>query len=68
MRHSHPTEDQMHTDASSPSSSAEGGTTLCTKDVGVNTDRDDLSRMEHRVQELEREVNLVKTLLFVWRT
>ena len=60
MRHSHPTEDQMHTDTSSPSSSAQGGTTLCTKDVGVNIDRDDLSRMEHRVQELEREVNRLK--------
>ena len=61
MRHSHPTEDEMHTDASSPSSSsAEGGTISCTKDVGVNTGRDDRSRMEHRIQEVERKVSELK--------
>lgn len=60
MRHAHPIEDQMHTDASNPSPSSVQGTALCTQDVGVNTDSDELIRLEHRVQELEKEVSELK--------
>ena len=61
VRHAHPAEGQMHTDAShDPSASSVQGTVICTLDVGVNTDCDELSRLEHRVQELEKEVSELK--------
>ena len=61
VRHAHPAEGQMHTDAShDPSASSVQGTVICTLDVGVNTDCDELSRLEHRVQEVEKEVSELK--------
>ena len=62
MRHVHSLQDHLHTDVSESSSSSVQGNAICTHDVGVNTESDELtcSKLERRVQELEREVGELK--------
>ena len=62
MRHVHSVQDHLHTDVSESSSLSVQGNAICTHDVGVNTEGDELtcSKLERRVQELEREVGELK--------